>query len=348
MRLDTRARNRALLERQQLLCRSTDDPVAMVGRLLGLQAQSTLPPYLGLAARLEDFDPLAASAALADGRLVRSLTMRGTVHLLTVADALELRPFVDAVLARGRRQSPQTVGAREVAPADLVAAADTVLADGPLPVAELGLRLQQHFPDAPATGLAQLARLDVPMAQLPPRGQWKGSGGVVYQRLDTLTGQPLRTPDVPGIVRRYLAAFGPASAADVTAWSGVTRLGPVLKTMTDLEQHTDERGKVLYDLPGATLPDPDVPAPVRLLGGYDNLWLSHAARDLVMTPETRSRWMTVNGANDHTVFVDGWFTGQFKVVDERPRMVELFRTLTRAEQIELDEELDRLGDLLAR
>lgn len=348
MRLDARARNRALLDRQQLLRRTPGDAVTMAGRLLGLQAQSNLPPYLGLAARLDDFDPLTASNALAEGRLVRSLTMRGTVHLLTAADALELRPFVDPVLARGRRQSPQTVGARDIEPAALVAAADKVLADGPLAVTELGRRLQEHFPGAPANALAQLARLDVPMAQLPPRGQWKTPGGVVYQRLDTFTGQPLRTPDVEDIVRRYLRAFGPASAADVTAWSGVTRLGPVLKAMADLVQHTDERGKLLYDVPEATLPDPDVPAPVRLLGGYDNLWLAHAARDLVMTPETRSRWMTVNGANDHTVFVDGWFTGQFKVVDDRPQVIELFRTLTRSERVELDEELDRLGDLLSR
>ena len=113
-------------------------------------------------------------------------------------------------------------------------------------------------------------------------------------------------PDVPELVRRYLRAFGPATAADVTAWSAVTRLGPVLKAMDDLVQHEDEDGKVLFDVDGAPIADEDAPAPVRLLGTYDNVWLSHAARDRVTDPEARKSWMGTNGGVGYTLFVDGW------------------------------------------
>jgi hypothetical protein len=117
--------------------------------------------------------------------------------------------------------------------------------------------------------------------------------------------------------------------------------------MDDLVHHTDEAGKKLVDLPGGTLAEPDVPAPVRLLGLYDNVWLSHAGRDRVTDPQKRKRWMGVNGGLCSTIFVDGWLEGLWRVEDGRPAVVELFRPLTKAEQSGLDEELDRVAALLA-
>ena len=55
----------------------------MVDHLVGLQAQENLPPYLSLAARLDDFDPYAVTRALEERSLVRLTEMRGTIHLLT-------------------------------------------------------------------------------------------------------------------------------------------------------------------------------------------------------------------------------------------------------------------------
>jgi hypothetical protein len=223
-----------------------------------------------------------------------------------------------------------------------------VLADGPLPQPTISARLAEHFPGVPPTALGQLARIAAPLAQLPPRGCWKASGGVVYDYVDRWTGLPLTAPDVPGLVRRYLAAFGPATAADVTAWSGVTRLGPVLAGMADLVRHHDESGRVLFDVPDAPLADEDVPAPVRLLGTYDNLWLSHAGRDRVTEPDKRKAWMGSNGGVGHVLLVDGWLEGIWRVEDGRVRVVSLLRPLTRSEQASLDEEVTRTEALLAR
>ena len=86
---------------------------------------------------------------------------------------------------------------------------------------------------------------------------------------------------------------------------------------------------------------------MRLLGLYDNVWLSHAGRDRVTAPEKRKRWMGVNGGLCSTVFVDGWLEGLWRVEDGRPVVVELFRDLTKAERAGLDEELDRVTALLA-
>ncbi len=348
MRLSHRQLNRTLLERQHLLRRSALMPHQVVRHLVGLQAQENLPPYLGLAARIDDFDPYAVSDGLADTSLVRLLTLRGTIHLLVADDALSLRRWTQPVQERELRSSQTTRPALGVDRAAFEQAVSEILGSGPLPQKALSAALAERFPDVPPTALGQLARVVLPLAQVPPRGQWKASGGVVYQYVDRWLGAPMVEPDVEEIVRRYLRAFGPARAADVTAWSGVRGLGAVLDGMEDLVRHEDERGRVLHDVPEGEITPEDASAPVRLLGTYDNVWLSHADRDRVMTAETRRRWMGVNGGTAATVFVDGMLAGLWRVQDGRPVVVDLFRPLTRAEQAELDDELSRVETLLAR
>jgi len=347
MRLTRQRLNRTLLLRQHLLERVPMAPVEMVRHLVGLQAQENLPPYLSLAARLTTIDPYDVSGLLEQRRLVRLLTMRGTIHLLTPEDAAVLRPWVAPRIEQEMRVSQSVGDSREIERPVAEGALRDVLADGPLPQREIGQRLAERFP-YPATQLGQLARCVAPLAQLPPRGCWKSSGGVVYDYVDRWTGVPMAEPDVPDLVRRYLHAFGPATAADVTAWSAVTRLAPVLKGMADLVRHEDEDGRVLFDVEGAPIADEDAPAPVRLLGTYDNVWLSHAARDRVTDPVARRSWMGTNGGVGNTVFVDGWLTGIWRVEDDRVVVDRLERQLTKSEQAELDEEVARVEDLLAR
>lgn len=301
MKLSRQRLNRTLLRRQHLLERVDATPIEMTAHLVGLQAQETLPPFLSLHARLTTLDPHAVSRAIEERELVRLLAMRGTIHLLTPADALTLRPWTQMVVGKVQRNHPERV---------------------------------PQFHEA--------------LVQTPPRGTWKGSGRVVYERLVDWVGAPLREPDVPDVVRRYLAAYGPASAADVTAWSGVTRLVPVLKGMADLERHEDEAGKVLYDVPGAPIEDEDAPAPPRLLGTYDNVWLSHAAKDRVTEPAKRAHWMGSNGGVAQMLFVDGWLEGLWRPDGERVQVLEMFRDLTASERSALDEEIARVEDLLAR
>ncbi|GCD88441.1 winged helix DNA-binding domain-containing protein [Nocardioides sp. LS1] len=346
MRISARQLNRTLLQRQHLLERVDLEVPDLVRHLLGLQAQDPLPPYLGLHARLTTFDPYAVSRALTDRSLVRLLTMRGTIHLLTPADALSLRPWVQPALEREVRANAAIAPARDLAREAFTSAVSSVLAPRSLPVKALGEALTGHFPSVPATALAALARVAAPLVQLPPRGAWKESGGVTYQLVDRWLAAPLAPIDPSDVVRRFLAAFGPATAADVTAWSGVTGLAALVKGMSDLVVHSDENGRPLYDLPDLPLAHPDAPAPVRLLGTYDNLWLSHAARDRVTAPDPRKRWMGPNGGMAHVVLVDGKLEGLWRLVDGRV-VPELFRPLTVRERSELDDEVARVEVLMA-
>ena len=351
MRLSRQRLNRTLLHRQHLLARTSATVHEMSRHLVGLQAQENLPPYLSLAARIEDFDPATVTAALEDRSLVRLLTMRGTIHLLTPEDALLLRPWVQPRMDQELRSSQNVSEVRELDRDAFDRALRAALSEGPLPQKDLSAALAAAFPDSPPAQLGQLARLVGPLVQVPPRGCWKASGGVVYEYVDRWVGRPLVEPTpetVHEVVRRYLRAFGPATAADVTAWSAITRLGPVVAAMDDLVRHEDEHGKVLFDVPEGEIADEDAHAPVRLLGAYDNVWLSHAKRDRVTEPEARTAWSGENGASASVLMVGGWVNGLWRAEEGRVRVLQTLRPLSQEERADLDEEIGRVEGLLAR
>ncbi len=346
--LSLRDLNRTLLQRQHLLERTTVPALDMVEHLIGLQAQENLPPYLSLAARIQDFDPNELSKALESKDAVRFLTMRGTIHALVPDDALSLRPWVQRALDQQSASNQMSRPARDVPVEELVAATRRLLGPGPLPVKELGEQLTGVFPGIPTSALTNTARERVPMVQVPPRGLWKRSGGVVYQTVESYFGRPMTEIDVPELVRRYLRAFGPATAADMTVWSRITRLGPVFEDMLDeLVVVECEDGRRRFDVPDAPYAEADRPAPVRLLGAYDNVWLSHANRDHIVPLEVRPRWAGTNGGVGSTIFVDGFMAGLWWVRDDRV-VTELFTRLSKHESSELEAEVAGVEALLSR
>ena len=259
-RLSTRTLTRTLWVRQQLVpdLRTVPDAEAVVGHVLGLQAQDNLPPYLSLAARVDGFAPADLSDRLEDRSLVRFFSMRGTVHVLTAGDALRLRPWVQPALDRVSATNQTSRPARHLTTAQLDAVVRPFLADGARSHTEIGQALAAAFPDVPEAALRHVARERLPLLQVPPRGLWKRSGDVVYAYADRYLGRPFAEPDVEDLVVRYLAACGPATAADMTKWSLVSRLGPVFTAMARdgrLTTCTDESGRTLYDVPDGALAD---------------------------------------------------------------------------------------------
>lgn len=321
--LSLRAVNRATLARQHLLTRTDMPVVTMVEHLVGMQAQAPFPPYTGLWTRLTDFQPGPLADALTDRHVVRIALMRGTVHLVSAADACFLRPLIQPLLDRDLRTNTQH--ARHLTDLDLPKIADAArhaLADQPLTAKELGAALTEHWPHHDPNALAHAARGLLPLVQVPPRAVWGRSGQTKYHTAEHWLGRELDTsPDPKRLVERYLAAFGPATVADLQTWAGLTRLREVTDTL-DLRTFTTDDGRRLLDLPDAPRPDEDTPAPVRYLAEFDNILLSHADRTRVLTDEHRTRLFGIkNGVFPGTFLVDGFVRGAWRITTQRKSAV---------------------------
>jgi hypothetical protein len=341
--LSRRALNRALLHRQSLLRRSTLKPLAMIERLVGLQAQAPFPPYFGLWSRLTDFAPQQLSDLIRDRQVVRIALMRSTIHLVSARDCLLLRPLLQPMLTRSLGSSVHAQHLSELNIEELADAARTALADGPLSPGELGARLAVKWPDRNANALANAVRTHLPLVQVPPRALWGQSGLARHTTAEDWLGAPLDpAPVIDDMVRRYLAVFGPASVRDAQAWSGLTRLGEVFARLP-LRVFTDEHGVELFDLPRAGRPDEDTPAPVRLVAPFDNLTLSHADRTRVISDDDRKRLATMNGYIPGMVLIDGFVAGSWRL-DGGVLDIEVFDRPSAAVRAELAEEAAWLAE----
>jgi hypothetical protein len=350
--LGQRALNRALLARQLLLRRHALAPLAAIDHLVGLQAQAPNAPYVGLFARLAPFDADEVSRHVAERRLARTHAMRFTIHLLGAADCHALRPLLAPSLERRFATSPW---ARAVAGVDteaVVAAGAELLAERPYTRAELGPLLAERFPPYDGLALAYTAIALHPTVQTPPRGIWRAGAPAAWTSMAAWLGEPAAPAcSADDLVLRYLAAFGPATAADVRTWSGLTQLRAVIDRLRpQLEAFRDERGRERFDLPDAPRPDPETPAPPRFLPEYDNVLLSHDDRAHVLEPGRAIPLLPGDGGTRGTVLVDGFYRADWRLEregDVATLHVEPFARLSRAEAEDVEEEGLRLLAFIA-
>ncbi|QFU90359.1 winged helix DNA-binding domain-containing protein [Amycolatopsis sp. YIM 10] len=301
--LSPRALNRALLDRQLLLGRAGLDVVAATGHLFGLNAQSPDPPYLALWSRLDRFTIEDLTAAIETGSLVRSVLMRATQHLVPAADFRLVRPVLAPLLKRVQRNvfGRRTTG---IDLDDLVTEAVKLLSGGEvLTRPELGRALARTRPGADATALGWTVQYLLPVVHPAPSGTWGKRGATPFAAFPDLPQATVES--TREMVRRYLAAFGPATVADARSWSGVSGLPEIFEQLRpELRTYADESGRELFDLPDRELPSADLPAPVRLLPEFDATLLAHADRTRVMTGPIR-RQVCQGDAVAATVLVDG-------------------------------------------
>ncbi|HYM83843.1 MAG TPA: winged helix DNA-binding domain-containing protein, partial [Candidatus Dormibacteraeota bacterium] len=309
--LDRLTLNRALLARQWLLEPVGLPVAAAIEHLVGMQAQVPTDPYLSLRARLGEFAPADLEALILDRSAVRLALFRGTLHLATARDALGIRPLMQDLATRAFRASPF---ARRLAGAeveDIVRAGSELLEARPRSLTELGAALRARWPDHDAEAMAYAVRILVPFVQVPPRGLWHRTSAPRIAGLTTwLAGVAAPRIPIATVVRRYLAAFGPSTAADIRAWSGLRSLTGTLAGLRDgLRVYRDEAGRELLDTPDGEFGAEDGPPPIRFLGEYDNVFLAHADRSRI-TGDVRwgPAW-----ARKRAFFVDGFLAGAWHI-----------------------------------
>lgn len=315
-----------------------------IERIGGIQAQYAPAMYVGLWSRLEGFEREKLTRALERRSVVQGTALRATIHLLTPPDW-----WTFAAATRTTRRDHWLRAHRgEPSAKQMAAAARRVrrrLAEGPVAREEL----QQLIGMGPQ-GISGI-NLWVDLVRAPPSGTWDRRRADLFADAELWLGA---APEVGAgdaateLVRSYLRGFGPASTNEIASWAGVN-VRTIVEALRPLElrRFRAEDGAELLDLPRLALPDPEIPAPSRLLPVWDATLLVHARRSQILPEQHRPK--VFNTKTPHSVApftVDGQVAGTWRLDRGRIALAP-FGRLARADRRELAAEAERLAELYA-
>lgn len=343
--LTLRELNRATLSRQHLLSRESLPVTTVVERLVGLQAQMALAPYIGLWTRITKFQRDDLASLIENRQVVKATAMRATLHLMTAADYINFRTTLQPVLAGASESIVKQRGAIDTE--GVLKAAREFITEQPRTFAEISDMLSARWPDVDVGSMRYTVRTHLPMVQVPITTGWSYPSKPAFTLAEPWLGKTIDADDnFKALVFRYLAAFGPAGVTDIQTWSGLQKLkDAVEKLKPELTVYHDENKRELYDLPGTVLPDGDTPAPVRFLPEFDNILLSHSKRTRIVADEHRSKVYLPGLRVAATILIDGFVAGVWKVETVKKVAmlnIEPFAPLKKAERNTLTEEAEKL------
>jgi hypothetical protein len=346
-----------MLARQMLLERQKLDVVTAIERLAALQAQWSPSPYMALWSRLRDFEREDLWNAIEKRHtVIRARLMRGTLHLVSARDfyayavaTQDLQRGAWNRLQIGRGVDPKVVARLAVARAKTPRAKEDVLAYITKTVGTLG---------GPFDWLIwRFVSAHADLISAPPGGHWQygGTDAPYVSARHWIRGgsRPREDAAIERLIRRCLAAFGPVTLADIAKFAGQVppRIRPVLERIAPkLATFTDDRKRILYDLPRAPRPDPETPAPIRLLPRYDEMLIAYQHRDRVMPERYRSRIYSKNGIVEAILVVDGFGAGTWllqRLRNDAIVRIEPFTPLSRADRAAATVEGERLARFMA-
>ena len=319
---------------------------AAIERLVGMQAQQAVAPYIGLWTRLHDFHRDDLARLIEERTIVKATFLRATLHLVTGRDYLRLRSTLQPALENAAESIARRRG-ESFDVEQVLAEAQRYIAAEPRTFADISAMLTGRFPEVDLGPMRYTVRTHLPLIQVPINSGWSYPGNPRFTLAESWLGEPVAAePDLRRLVFRYLAAFGPATVTDIQTWSGLGRLKePIEALRPELVTYRDEQGRELFDLPDMPLPDGDTPAPERLLPEYDNLLLSHSNRTRVIADAHRSQVYLPGLRVRSTILVDGFVGGGWKIEKTRGAAVltiEPFGTLTKQNRDALSAEAEQL------
>lgn len=356
------------LQRSHLVEPAADDRrdenvvARVVGGVAGVQAQIMSAAELAVGARVAGLTQPDVRAELFQRRtLVKTYGPRGTLHLLP---AVELPLWMAALRARPSSSEIRRYEFHGVSPQQLAAVTEAIgeALDGRCLTrqeltAEVVRRVGPWAQERLQSAWGDVLRPAAYTGRLcfgPSQG-----AKVAFVRADRWIGEWEDTdPDqaLAQVLRRYLAAYGPATAADFSRWFGIDLddAKPLFASQhvaeVDVEGH--RRWVLADDVDGPSDPPRDS---LRLLGQYECYLLGSYPRERVVPPGARARISTYGrgrfeGAVALSVLlVDGVVSGIWRRQQRRQHLdvrVEPFVRLSAAQQAGVTSEAARIGRFL--
>nr|WP_221471686.1 winged helix DNA-binding domain-containing protein [Amycolatopsis umgeniensis] len=332
---------RAVRTRAQRLDPPADDVPSVARSVAAIQAQSS--PAARLAIRVRSRG-LTAQDIDASREVARTWLMRKTLHLVPAADLRWLnRLFGPRNVKAGQGRRGQLGLTDELCERALQHLQDLLSGKA--------LTRQEILDGLAAGGIALDAKSQAPAHLLA----YAANRGLLCRGLDAgaeptyvLLDEWLTEDDTPAeprteLARRYLTAYGIATAEDFGAWSGLP-LGLCREAFGALDLVPAGSGFALSE---TDLSAP--PCPPRLLGAFDTYLLGYRDRDLLLDPAEAKRVNSGGGMIAPTVLVDGRIAGTWhtkRTAKQTKVVVEPFTTLSRSAITGLESEVDDYGRFL--
>jgi hypothetical protein len=202
----------------------------------------------------------------------------------------------------------------------LLTMAAGIATTSPVTRAGLARALAPIQPNTAPQILAFVTRALLPLVQIPPRGKFRNYGPARYLTYESWIGRQAELPDTEALARRYLRAFGPATAADFAAWSGLTGTRELLARMEGFRRFRNQNDGLLYDLPGLPVPASDTPAGIRFLPALDNALLGYADRTRIVPAGYEEFARLAQNRFRGPILVDGFVAGKWSVLRGKPKV----------------------------
>jgi hypothetical protein len=312
-----------------------------------LQAQDAGAARLGVRARSVGVSEDDVREALDVTRtVVRTWLMRATIHLTAAADVRWLTAVTGPSFARKFATRWRDIGLTPALLERTAATLPEVLAGGPLALAQIMAALAERgiVVDSPDPQAPYHVLLHATGAGLTCRGPERGreaTFALIDQWLPGAPQGPRGDEALAELARRYFAAFGPATPADFTAWSGLPSSHAIALIRGELTPC------VVAGRAGYTLGDVAPRRGLRLLSAFDNYLVGYRDRTAIIDDEHRGL-VYVGGVIKPSVLIDGRVAGIWRLdrtgrkgaatVEVRP-----FTPLSRTNRAALDAEVADIG-----
>lgn len=360
--LSDHALGRALLARQGLLQRFDTPLVETVEAIGAMQGQAWAALPVGLWSRMASFAPADLYGALAREELLWGIGIRGTLHLVSAREHPSYAVVAVEPTGAWHRAIGQTTPAMDELREGVLAFAEKQprtneeirgfaedwVASRPAAIEEREVEAQRSLKWRPIYRWSALVRA-------PAGGAWGTKAPADHKAAPIPPGKrraPSRKRALERVATGHLRAFGPAAAEDVACWTGarVPAVRALLEGMGErVVVFEDEAGRTLYDLPGAPRPDPDTPAPARLLGAFDSSLLAYAVKRRSRIVPEALRAVVYDKANLQirpTILLDGLVAGTWSVELRRGEATLTLRPAGRLKRVERAALTTEAGSLL--
>jgi len=329
----------------------------------GIQCQVMAAAELALWARNHRLTRRDIQAAIWEVRsLIKTALMRGTLHLISSADF----PLYISALRPSRVQETLRIMARYgVTPKEAFAVKDAVvetLGAGPLTRRELTERVlalnivgtkARLWYEQSAWGVARLPIVEGFVCYGPDRAR-----EVTFTRVDQWLPKQKEIPEREArkiLLRRYLAAYGPATPLDFSHWTGF-RMDEVTDIWESLGEELveasvgDFRGAILRQDCRQLVKHPPGEPILRLLPGFDPYMLSHAKKSYLVDSRWYKRVYRPQWWISPVVLLNGRVVGTWSYTrrGKKPSLtIKLFEKLPRMLRDRIDEEAASVESFLA-